>query len=388
MNSRVVSVLICCGLALAQRKPVEDAWDLLAAGKREQAVRLLREIVKANATDADARLLLGSVLAEDGNRPESIALLREAVRLRPNSVEAHQALGEALHNFGERKASRAEFAAAVKLDPGFGQAQADLGGALFDAGELAPAAEHLDRAIEIFGRSGDAAYPRYLRAKIYTEQGENEKAAAELTQAVALRPDFAEAWSDLGQARKSRMDEAGALAAFQRAVALSPDDEVAQARLGAEYLSQGRAHEAVPHLQEAVRLNAGNQTALYGLQRALREEGRNAEAQYVKQRLVELLRTRDRASEDALRAIQLNNEGAGLEKAGNLQGALEKYQAALALTPDHVGIRTNVAAALLRLGKWSEGIAELRESVRRDPDNAALRSVLQDALSKAPLKRE
>ncbi|HEY1496220.1 MAG TPA: tetratricopeptide repeat protein [Candidatus Solibacter sp.] len=387
MRIQVIAVLVCCGLAGAQKKAVEEAWDLLAAGKREEAIRILRGVVKGNASDADARLLLGSVLAESGNRVESIPLLEEAVRLRPNSAEAHHALGEALHNFGERKASRAEFEKAVKLDSGFGQAQADLGAALFDAGELAAAGEHLDRGIQIFGRSADAAYPLYLRAKIHSEQGENEKAAGDLMQAVSLRPDFAEAWSDLGQARKQRMDEAGALAAFQRAVALSPEDAVAQTRLGAEYLSQGKAHEAVPHLREAVRLNRESQTALYSLQSALREDGQNLQAQEVKQRLTELLRNRDRASENALRAVQLNNEGTALERVGNLPAALEKYQAALALTPDHVGIRTNMAAALLRLGRWNEGIAELRESVRRDPDNTSLQIALKEALSNVPSKR-
>jgi tetratricopeptide (TPR) repeat protein len=228
------------------------------------------------------------------------------------------------------------------------------------------------------------AYSLYLRAKIHADQGENGKAAAELNEAVSLRGDFGEAWSDLGQARKSQMDEAGALAAFQRAVELNADDAVAQTRLGAEYLSQGKAREAVPHLRQALRLNPENQTALYSLQTALREAGEVEQALEAKQRLLELLRKRDRAQENALRAVQLNNEGASLEKAGNQRGALEKYRAALALAPEHVGIRTNVAAALLRLGQWTEGIAELREALRRDPGNAALQSALRDALAKAP----
>ena len=67
-----------------------------------------------------------------------------------------------------------------------------------------------------------------------------------------------------------------------------------------------------------------------------------------------------------------------------MRGALEKYKAALRLSPDHVGIRTNVAIALLRLGEWSEGIAELRDAVRRDPENAVLKAALTDALAKAP----
>jgi len=85
-----------------------------------------------------------------------------------------------------------------------------------------------------------------------------------------------------------------------------------------------------------------------------------------------------------LAGIELNNQGANLEKAGDLAGALEKYRAARKLLPDHNGIRVNFAIALLRLGQWKEGLAELREAVRREPDNAVLKAALDDALAKAP----
>jgi predicted Zn-dependent protease len=80
----------------------------------------------------------------------------------------------------------------------------------------------------------------------------------------------------------------------------------------------------------------------------------------------------------------MNNEGAVLEKAGNLQEAMEKYRTALTLDPGHIGIRTNFAAALLRLGQWSQGIGELREALRRDPGNHSLQQALEEALSHAP----
>src|SRR5258707_9880672 len=56
--------LMFAAAAFSQAQPVEQAWRLLAAGKKAEAVRLLHEIIKANPRDADARLLLGSVLAE------------------------------------------------------------------------------------------------------------------------------------------------------------------------------------------------------------------------------------------------------------------------------------------------------------------------------------
>ena len=44
------------------------------------------------------------------------------------------------------------------------------------------------------------------------------------------------------------------------------------------------------------------------------------------------------------------------------------------------------AVALLRLGLWKEGLAELREVCRREPDNALFKAALEDAVSQAPVE--
>jgi protein O-GlcNAc transferase len=381
---RYLAALACAGLMLAQRAPVEDAWDLLAKGERAAAVRVLERIVKTNPRDAEARLMLGSILAEDGKHGEAIVQLSEAARLRPRSADAHNALGEALSGAGDTKGARQEFERAIALNPNFAAARVSLGLILAEAGESAAATEHLDRAIKLLGRDPDAAFPKYLRAKIYTEHDEIEKAAAELKDAVALRPDFFEAWSDLGQARKALLDDDGAFAAFQKAVELAGGDPIARYRLGAEYLRRGNAREAVRHLEESFRRDPKNQSTLYSLQIALRQDGQLERARAIKEKLAEVLRDIDRESQAAFTALRLNNDGAVLEKEGRLPAALEKYRAAVKLDPEHVGIRTNFAAALLKLGHWAEGIAELREALRRDPQNAVLKKALADALTHAP----
>jgi protein O-GlcNAc transferase len=378
---------LACEISLwAQQGPVEEAWALLGKGQRPQAIRLLYDTVKADPGNADARLLLGSVLQEEGDAAGSIAQLTEAVKLRPGSTEAQNALGEAFNAAGDTKAARGPFQKAVAIDPKFAQAQLNLGLVLLDAGDLGQAALHLDRAIELLGNKPDAAYPHYLRAKVSSGQNDLRQAIAHLQQAVALRPDFAEAWSDLGDARRTNLDGAGALAAFERAVSLAPDDPVAQTRLGSQYLEEGKAHLAAEHLREAARLDPQNQSTLYVLQRALRTDGQTAEADAVKQKLAELLRDKDKDDQNLLAGIELNNQGADLEKAGDLPGAVEKYRAAQALLPGHVGIRVNLAVALLRSGQWKEGLAELREAVRREPGNAVLRAALDDALAQAPVE--
>jgi Flp pilus assembly protein TadD len=331
-------------------------------------------------------LLLGSVLMENGQREESIAQLTEAVRLRPRSAEAQNALGEAYNKFDDPKSARAPFEKAVAIDPKFGTARMNLGSVLIQTGDLAAAAAQLDQAIALIDDKQDAAYARYLRAKIHTERGETERAIAVLKKAVELQPDFAEAWSDLGDAYKKLQDDAHALAAFERAVKIRPDDAVAQTRLANQLLGQERAHEAIEHFEIALRLSPSDQSVLKGLQRALRKDGQHQRADEVKQRLAELLHEKDLSDQNSMIAIRLNNEGAALEKTGDLKAAVEKYRRALELDPAHNGIRVNLAVALLRTGDWKAGLELMREAVRRDPSNATLKAALNDALEQAPVE--
>jgi tetratricopeptide (TPR) repeat protein len=86
---------------------------------------------------------------------------------------------------------------------------------------------------------------------------------AEFQKAVQLRPDYAEAWSDLGGMRRLVLDHDGALIALERAVELKPDDALTQYRLGQLYLEDGEALNAVEHLKQAVRNDPEDRATLY-----------------------------------------------------------------------------------------------------------------------------
>ena len=384
LHLRLFAVLALADTMLAQCSPIDAAWELLAKGHPEKAVALLKDFIHKDPHNGEARLLLGSLLAGKGNLEEAIPQLRDAAGLLPNSAEAHNTLGEAYHSSKNQKQAREEFEKAVQLNPNLAHAQANLGMALGEAGELAAAAQHLDQAIKIMGETEDAAVPHYLRAKVYTEEGDKESATVELRAAVRLKPDLAAAWSDLGQTRKALLDDTGALAAFERAVTLEPENAGWQARLGAEYLHQKQQHQAVIQLQKATQLDPTDQTALFNLQLALHADGQEHAARAVSARLEEILRKKDEKLQRGLTATRLNNEGAKLQQLGDLRGALQKYRAAHELNPEHNGIHFNLAVALLRLGRWKEGLVELHECLAQDPDNPTLKAVWDDAIHQAP----
>jgi tetratricopeptide (TPR) repeat protein len=265
------------------------------------------------------------------------------------------------------------------------EAHVSLALLLAQSGNLTGAVEHLDTAIQLEGAKPSVAVAHYLRGKISLEQNDYVKASAEFEAALHARPNHPEAWLALGVARRARLDNAGALNAFRRAAELSPQDFHAQYELGSEYLSQGKPRQAVVSLKRALILSPNDWGGLYKLQRALRQAGDIVEANQYEARLRQQVHKDDQAGQHAMEAERDDNEGVALEQKGDIAGALEKYRAACDLAPEQDGYRLNFALALCRLNRWDEGISEMRELVRRDPNNADAQRALYIAQDKAKL---
>src|SRR5690348_6425536 len=180
-----------------------------------------------------AQLYASQTASQNGSALEEA---ERNAKQHPQSAEAQNAYGEMLDEAGQLDAARSQFEKSVELKESYGQAYLNLGLVSLQLSAPDKAASNLDRAIKLLGSTPEAGYARYLRAKIYTSREDYDNALRELSKAVKLRPDLAEAWSDLGETRKTKLDDRGALAAFQKAVDLNPADAVAQYRLGAEYL--------------------------------------------------------------------------------------------------------------------------------------------------------
>jgi len=375
---------VLLALSLQSGDPLELAWQLAAGGDRSGAEAVLQKLVTSDSRNTDAHLLYGNLLAEDGKKDEALAELKIAVVQRPQSAEAWNSLGEASNRFKRKEEARDAFERAVLADPHFGIAQSNLARSLYEADEKEQAKDHAMRAIALLADSKEAADAIYLLGKLELNAGNPTKAADYFSQAVRLMPDFASAWSDLGQAKKLLLDNAGAIEAFERAAKLDGNDAVAQYRLGAEYLRQDKPGEALAPLQAAARANADDQSTLNALAMAYQRLGRLEEAAQTRRKLTEVIRRRDLESQNALSALRLNNQGAELEKAGKLKDALDLYRQAVALNGKHAGIRSNYAVALLRLGQWRQGLDEMQRAQDLDPDNKQIERALKDAILQAP----
>ena len=102
------------GSAAARTKLAEA---LRLQGKFDEAMTELREVIRSDATYAQAHSDLGMILRAEKKIPEAIASYREAIRLDPLSTDAHNGLAVTLAGAEQPEEAVTEFQAIVAIDP-------------------------------------------------------------------------------------------------------------------------------------------------------------------------------------------------------------------------------------------------------------------------------
>jgi tetratricopeptide (TPR) repeat protein len=156
--------------------------------------------------------------------------------------------------------------------------------------------------------------------------GKNDVAVDLIIKALAIKPDFAEAHNNLGNALQElgKLDEA--VASYHKALAIKPNYSKAHNNLGIALQDLGKLDEAVASYHKAL---------------AIKPDFPEAH----------------------------NNLGNALKDLWKLDEAVASYRKALALNPDYAKAHYNLGIALQDLGRQEEAFACRRRAVSLDPQN-------------------
>jgi tetratricopeptide (TPR) repeat protein len=224
---------------------------------------------------------------------------------------------------------------------------------------------------------GDAAWAYYLgRAQIYLARP--EKAAAALRAALVLQPGYFPARLMLAKSLLDAGHEEESRSLYQQLVTEHPDTAEAYYGLGRIAAARGDTAEAVRYLEQASGLYAAFGAAHFALARAYRDLGQKdkAEAELV-------LYQKDKAGwpsvPDPLLASMLElktganallRKGIELADAGDLKGAAEEHEKALAADPKLVRARVNLIRIYGTLGQPTKAEEQYRAAIAIDPSSA------------------
>lgn len=281
-----VGPLIISACLLAQAPPLEE----------------LRQTALQQPHSAPAQSNYGTGLKAAGRLEEAMDRFEAALKIDPTYARAYNNMGNAYQAQGDYKTAVMAHGTAIKLMPGLASAYSNLGNALRELGEPVTAVEALESA-------------------------------------VALNPMYAAAYTNLGAATLALGGEANARRAatwLKVATVLSGGrDPSTLSNLGAALEAAGQVEEAGSVFEDALTLQSGSAVLHLNRGNILRKLGRLGESV---SSYIEALRLEPDGA-DASTAY--NNMASSLQAEGNLERALQAYDAALELQPAHEIARAN-----------------------------------------------
>jgi tetratricopeptide (TPR) repeat protein len=344
---------------------LQRAEVLTTLGRREEALADLAAAIALAPGHAAALFQRGNLHAEMGDHFRAVQDYSEALRLRPESSAAlgnrgssYAQLGDlglaladlqqavalapedpinllnraSLHvRMGQYDLALADFTEALRLDPSLARAFHGRGALLAHLGEAQRAVLDLTEALRL---SPDNPRALVQRGNAYAQLGDQASAQADLLRATQAAPGLAFAWHHLGILQSEMGEAQAALDSFSRALEVEPGHLAARINRGRLRQQSGDIEGALADFSAAAAAEPSSPAARFNRARALFDLGRHDEA---RADLDELLRHHP----GDIEAHMLR--GRARLASGDLPGALEDHEAAVALAPQDHRAANNLA---------------------------------------------
>jgi len=247
------------------------AGCLSRAGQHSRAIALYETAVADKADDLGLRMQYARALERSGAKERAVAVLKEALARTP-SPELYEALASTLYRSGRGPEGLALLREAVSRQP-------------------------RDETL------------LYTLGAAYEQQGDSDKALAQMRAVLALKADHAAAMNFAGYLlaqKRKELPEAERL--VLRALELRPDTGAFLDSLGWVYFQRGEYQRAVEALERASQLEPDEPVILEHLGDAYREVSRNPDAASAWRRALEVLELDPEASDPPQQRLQLERK--------------------------------------------------------------------------------
>ena len=284
------------------------------------------------------------------------------------TIEQALQMAQQHHQAGQLAQAEALYRQILQQDPNHSDALHLLGMVAYQMGRNESAVDLIGRSIAL------QPHPEACRnlGVALAAQGQLDAAIAAYRQAIALNPNYAEAYGNLGNALQAKGQLDAAIAMFRQAIALIPRPE-ACCQLGNALRSSGQPHEASAAYRQAIALNPQYPEAHNNLGVTLMELGQPDAAIAAFRQAIAL---KPRYAEAHF------NLGTALRDAGQPDAAIAALRQAIALKPNHPGAFNNYGNALQARGLLEEAVAAYRQAIALDLNYAEaygnLGAALQD----------
>jgi tetratricopeptide (TPR) repeat protein len=307
-------------------------------------------------------------LHQSGQFAEAERLYRQILAHDPRHADSLHLLGVLAYQRGQHQSAIDLIGQAIAINNAVPFFHNNRGLAVVALGQIDEAAAHYERALAL-----KADYVEALSnlGNLRLMQGRGEEAIALHKRALAHNPDYAEGQMNLGNALREQGKPAEAVTRYERALALRPDYPEALSNLGNAWHDLGKLGEARASYERALALRPDFAEACGNLGNVLHEAGDLDAAVTQLERALALRPDYAEAQ---------NGLGLVLDKKGEYDTAIACFERALALQPDDVEILNNLGVALQNSGRFDDAIARYERALVLRPDYTEARKNLGGAL--------
>jgi tetratricopeptide (TPR) repeat protein len=374
LNNRHDDALRVFQAGAAKEGKQKSVWQLrvantlVAAGKPEQAVPVLNEVLKGDAQNADARSLLATIRLGDGNADDfqaAFSELSQLVKERPKDATIQYTLGRAYLRKGNTDAALNSFQEALRLNPQLVQARALAADASMRRGDFTGAARLSD---DLVAQTNGNPAARLLRAEALTglgNFGEANRVVDELSREFpnAVEPRLQLAALRLAQKRYSEAEE------IYRALYQANRKDLRALRGLVNTMSAEQHYDAAIQLLNQEKAAPGAPVAqLDALLADAALRGRKLDIAV--QQYSRLVTDTPNSAFDHLRL------GDAYLQKGNTQQAVSEFQTAQKLNPKDAETNVMLAQSLNQAGKTTDAERSYREALALQPDNPFVKNNL------------
>lgn len=326
-------------------------------GRTLDARRALDQAETLQPTYAGPAAERAEWLRQEGRLDEARVQIQESLRRQPGQSDAWRVLGVIEEQRGDNTAALRAFQMALRL----GKANAELSQRVT---QLLVSSGKADEASRVNAQATRAhrESARSLVSIGLAELQRDRLAPAEdaIRKAIALAPDWPEAWDALGTVLSRSSRAADAVNAYGRALELSPDNPQTLNNRAAAYLGLKRLDDALRDNQRAITLDpkSANAWRLYG---TLQMQTRNFQ---------EAVRGFEKTDQLApLTPDDLVSLGESQGEIGNVALALKTLARAESQNPNLVRMHLSTAKVLGRKGDIEKAVDYLERALKVEPAN-------------------
>jgi tetratricopeptide (TPR) repeat protein/SAM-dependent methyltransferase len=341
-------------MELTLDEALQKAVDAHKGGQIQEADRLYTAILQAQPKHPDANHNMGVLAVSVGKLEESLPFFKTALEANPSIsqywlsyIEAlieldritdakavfdqakdKGAKGEALEQLEKRLNAQNEFSREPPLD----QQQRLIN--LYQQGQLQQA---LDGAHQLLPHFSNSLILHNIQGVANAGLGLLDAAIDSYKEVIKIKPDFAEAYYNMGNALQDKDDLKAAIDSYRKALKIKPDFAEVYNKVGTAMQGKGDLKAAIDSYKQALKIKPDYAEAFKNMGNALNDEGDLEGA-------IDSFEQALKIKPDFAEAYY--NLGAALKDKGDLKAAIDCYIKALRIKPDYAQAYSKIGAAL------------------------------------------